>query len=63
MAHCTVRWNEADFRIVVFPDVWQNVKLLLKEGAPVACKVKKLDSGCCLLGVERLDLLFDKAGL
>ncbi len=63
MAHILVRWNESDFRIVVFPDTWVNTKLLLTEGKPVACKVKKLDSGCCLLGVERLDLLWQREGL
>ena len=33
-----VRWNEADFRIVVFPDA----KRLAAGGAPVARKVKRL---------------------
>ena len=63
MGMITVMWSEAEFRIVVFPEAWANTKLLLVEGAPVACKVKKLDNGCHLLGVERLDLLFDREGI
>jgi DNA polymerase III subunit alpha len=63
MAHITVVWNEADFRIVVFPEAWNRTKRLLDVGAPVACRVQRLDSGCCLLTVERLDWLFDRAGI
>lgn len=63
MASLTVTWNEADFRIVCFPQVWSSVKSLLSVGVPVACEVKRLDSGCCLEGVERLDLLFDREGI
>jgi len=63
MAMMVVRWNEADFRIVVFPDAWAGTRRLLSVGAPVACKVKKLDSGCCLQSVERLDLLWKESGL
>lgn len=63
MAHIVVSWNEADFRVVCFPEAWARCKLLLKVGAPVAIKVQKLDSGCCLETVERLDLLFDKEGI
>lgn len=63
MAHITVTWNEADFRIVVFPDAWAGTKNLLRVGAPVACQVKRLDSGCCLETVQRLDLLYNEAGI
>jgi hypothetical protein len=63
MAHIVVSWNDADFRIVVFPDAWVRAKSLLAIGAPVACEVKRLDSGCCLESVERLDLLFDREGI
>jgi DNA polymerase III subunit alpha len=63
MAHITVVWNESDFRIVVFPEAWNRTKRLLDVGAPVACRVQRLDSGCCLLTVERLDWLFDRAGI
>lgn len=63
MAHITVMWNEADFRIVVFPEAWARTKLLLEVGKPVACKVQKLDNGCCLQTVERLDRLWERNGL
>jgi DNA polymerase-3 subunit alpha len=63
MAHITVDWNEAEFRIVVFPQVWAATKLLLDLGAPVACEVKRLDSGCCLEAVERLDLMYSRENI
>lgn len=63
MGHLTVSWNEADFKIVVFPQAWAACKLMFTPGAPVACQVTKLDSGCCLDTVERLDLLFDREGI
>ena len=63
MAHLTVSYNEAEFRIVAFPEAWRRTRDLLKVGAPVACQVKKLDSGCCLEAVERLDLLWRDEGL
>lgn len=63
MGHITVTWNEADFRIVVFPQVWAAVHLLLTEDKPVACEVKKLDDGCCLESIERLDVLYDREGI
>ena len=49
--------------IVAFPDVWASVKNLFVVGAPVACRVKKLESGCSLVSVERLDLLWSREGL
>lgn len=63
MAHITVTWNEADFRIVVFPEAWMRSKRMLDIGAPVACRVQKLDSGCCLQEVQRMDWLFDREGI
>ena len=63
MAQIVVDWNGTEFRIVAFPDVWASVKNLLSIDAPVACQVKKLASGCCLLSVERLDLLWQREGL
>jgi DNA polymerase-3 subunit alpha len=63
MGHITITWNEADFRVVVFPKEWASCKFVLKVGAPVACRVEKLDSGCCLKDVERLDILYDQAGI
>jgi DNA polymerase III subunit alpha len=63
MAHITVSWNEADFRIVCFPETWRSAKTLLQVGSPIACRVGKLDNGCQLLSVERLDWLFDREGI
>jgi DNA polymerase III subunit alpha len=63
MAHITVAWNEADFRIVCFPEAWRSVRDLMELGAPIACYCSRLDNGCQLLGVERLDYLFDRNGL
>jgi DNA polymerase-3 subunit alpha len=63
MAHITVEWNEADFRVVCFPEAWALAKDLLQLGAPVALTVKRLDNGCCLEHVDRLDHLYDREGL
>jgi hypothetical protein len=63
MAHITVEWNEVDFRVVCFPEAWARSKDLLQLGAPVALTVKRLDNGCCLEHVDRLDHLYDREGL
>lgn len=63
MAHLVISWNETDFRVVAFPDAWARSKMLLEVGVPVACQVEKLDSGCCLQEVQRLDKLFDREGI
>lgn len=60
MAHMSVSWNDADFRVVIFPEAWKRTKDLLAVGAPVACKVQKLSDGCCLETVERLDWLYER---
>jgi len=63
MAHATISWNEADFRMTIWPEQWRNTKDLFKVGAPVCATVKKLDNGCCLEHLERLDRLFDREGI
>lgn len=63
MAHMTVEWNGEDFRLVIWPETWRNTRLLIKVGAPVACRAKKLADGCCLEELTRLDLLFDREGI
>jgi DNA polymerase-3 subunit alpha len=63
MAHLTVQWNEADFKVTVWPEQWAMSKDLLELGAPVALRVRRLDNGCCLEQVIRLDQLFDREGL
>lgn len=62
MAHLTISFNETEFRIVAFPQSWAKNKQLLGIGVPVVCWVKKLDNGCCLEAVERLDLLLERMG-
>lgn len=57
MAFFAVSWNEEEYDVVAFPDAWESVKNLLKVGAPVACQVIKLEKGCCLSTLERLDLV------
>lgn len=59
MAHLSVSWNDADFRIVAFPGSWAGNKMMCTVGAPVICIVTKLDDGCCLERVERLDLILE----
>jgi hypothetical protein len=63
MAHVIVTWNEADYRIVAFPEAYASCRSLLTVGAPVVCQVKRLESGCCLETVERLDMIYDQAGV
>ena len=57
MAFFAVSWNEEEFDIVAFPESWASVKNILKVEAPVACQVIKLEKGCCLSSLERLDYL------
>lgn len=57
MAFLGISWNEEEFDVVVFPDAWKSAKNLIKVGVPVACQVIKLEKGCCLNTLERLDLL------
>jgi len=57
MAFFVVSWNEEEFDVIAFPDSWKSAKNLIKVGAPVACQVIKLEKGCCLNTLERLDLL------
>lgn len=57
MAFLAVSWNEEEFDVVSFPDSWESVKNIIKVGIPVACQVIKLESGCCLSTLERLDFV------
>ena len=59
MAFLTVFWNEEEFEVTAFPEVWDSTKILLREGKPVACQVVRDNRGAHLAGVERLDILFD----
>jgi DNA polymerase-3 subunit alpha len=57
MAFLTVQWNELDFDITVFPELWEQTRDLLKVGVPVILFVARDDRGCHLKDMERLDLL------
>lgn len=57
MAFFAVSWNEEEFDVVAFPDSWESIKNIIKVGVPVACQVIKLEKGCCLSTLERLDLV------
>jgi DNA polymerase-3 subunit alpha len=57
MAFMALSWNEQEFDVIVFPDSWVSVKNIVSVGVPVACQVIKLENGCCLSTLERLDLV------
>jgi DNA polymerase-3 subunit alpha len=56
MAFIAVTLAEEDFEVTAFPDQWDRSRLLLKPQYPVILSVTKMDRGCSLNGVERLDL-------
>jgi len=63
MAFITVRWAGEDFEFLAFADAWKANRMLLKEGAPVACEVIKLSGdGANLSTTVRLDLMEKKDG-
>ncbi len=55
MCFMQVSWNEEIFEVVVFPRQFAGYKIFIKEGAPVFCRVEKLEKGCCLKELIRLD--------
>lgn len=57
MAFIQVTWNEQDYEVTAFPDSWARCRVLINEGDPVALDVKKMNRGCELMSLERLDLL------
>ena len=60
MAFITVNWNDEEFEVTAFPDTWASTKLILAEGAPVACTAIRDERGSRLKSVERLDLLWSE---
>ena len=60
MAFITVNWNDEEFEVTAFPDTWASTKLIITEGAPVACAAIKDERGSRLKSVERLDILFNE---
>lgn len=60
MAFITVNWNDEEFEVTAFPEVWASTKLIMTEGAPVACTAIRDERGSRLKSVERLDILFNE---
>lgn len=60
MAFITVNWNDEEFEVTAFPEIWANTKLLITEGAPVVCAVIRDERGSRLKSVERLDILWNE---
>jgi DNA polymerase-3 subunit alpha len=58
MAFVTVEWQGEDFEVTVFPDAWASCKTLIKVGAPVVLQCIKLERGCMLNTMERLDMVW-----
>lgn len=61
MAFLSVMWNEDEFEMTAFPDVWASVKLIVSEGSPVACHVVRDERGANLKSLNRLDILWQEA--
>ena len=57
MAFLGIEWNNEDFDVTVFPDLYERYKVLLEQDAPVACEVVRDERGCHLKSLERLDLI------
>lgn len=58
MAFIDVEWQQQVVRVVCFPSSWASHKMLMEPGAPIYCKVLKLDRGCQLSSAYRLDFLW-----
>lgn len=58
MAFTEVEWNDEIFQVTIFPQAYSAYKTLLEEGSPVAMGVVKLERGCHMVTLERLDYLF-----
>lgn len=57
MAFIALTWNDEVYDVTVFPEAWEAYKLFIKQDAPVACMCIRLEQGCHLSSLERLDLL------
>jgi DNA polymerase-3 subunit alpha len=55
MAWITIEWNNHEFEVVVFPRAFAGYKYFIEEGKPVVCRVQKLERGCHLIELVRLD--------
>lgn len=59
MAFTEITWDDEVFEVTVFPDAWSTFKNLMSVGAPVATRVSRLDRGCHMVHLERLDWIFN----
>lgn len=57
MGFLKVEWLGHEFDITVFPEAWGQYKDLLKESTPIVARIARLDRGCHMTAVERLDLM------
>lgn len=59
MAFIGITWDDEFFDVLVFPEAWDNLKNFIELGAPVATIVMKLEKGCHLVHLERLDYIMN----
>jgi len=57
MCFITIEWNFQEFEVTVFPRDFRTYKNLLVIGKPLACRVIRLEKGCCVNDVVRLDFI------
>ena len=57
MCFIAIAWNDQIFDVTVFPEAYEATKMFLKLEAPVACMCIKLEEGCHLSSLERLDMI------
>lgn len=57
MAFIELTYNDEIFPTTVFPDTYARVKMYLKIGAPMVCRVVGLEQGTHLTELQRLDFL------
>ena len=55
MGFMSIEWENETFEVVVFPKAWREMSTLIEAGYPVVCQVQKLEDGCCLNRILRLD--------
>lgn len=57
MAFIEITWNDKVYPVTVFADTYKKYQLFLKLEVPVACMCIRLEQGCHLSSLERLDML------
>lgn len=55
MAFISIDWNDQNFEVTVFPESYKRYRNMLAYGAPVIIRAQKLDQGCHMMELERLD--------